>query len=100
MLTAVTNADRASWALSALEGFVAETRVDDCADAIADLVSNLLHLARAKGIDPGALVQRSLGMMREEALDDDEGNLNGVRRKLDSLLPNQHPPQTTSFISA
>ena len=46
-----TNADRAEWALDALTGFVAATRVNTARDAVADLIANLLHLARGRGLD-------------------------------------------------
>jgi hypothetical protein len=47
----ITNADRAGWALDALTGFVAATRVNTARDGIADLIANLLHLACSRGLD-------------------------------------------------
>ena len=75
MLGTVTNADRASLAFSALEGFVVDTRVDDAEDAIADLLTDLLHLARARGFAPQALINRATAMMQEELEQDEEGDL-------------------------
>ena len=88
MLTSdTTNADRAQWALSAISDFVQQTGVDDAADAITDLITNLLHLARATGLAPDAIAMRAMVMMTEELRDDDEGDLMGVVRQLEGLFP-------------
>lgn len=86
MLAELTNADRAARALSALEGFIEITRVDDPSDAIADLLTNLLHLARARGFDPVALADRAVRMMQEEVHEDEDGDLTSIARKFRDVL--------------
>jgi hypothetical protein len=68
------NSDRASWAQTAVDAFQDVCRTDDC-DAIADLMVNLLHLAREEGLDPlkihaGALMNFE-AEEEEEAIDND-----------------------------
>jgi hypothetical protein len=71
----VTNADRAWWALFALGDFVNRTRVDDEAEAIGDLICDLLHLARGAALDPAAIVKRALACMEAEASADQDGDM-------------------------
>jgi phage terminase small subunit len=87
MFEDVTNADRAWWALFALGDFVNRTKVDEPSDAISDLIANLLHLARAKGLDPEALADRAVKVMRAEEEEDDDGDLAAVRRQFEKLVP-------------
>lgn len=82
-----TNADRAEWALNALTGFVEATRVDTARDAIADLMTNLLHLARARGLAAQLLVQQAIGAMVEELAEDAEGDMLTVQARFQKLLP-------------
>ena len=82
-----TNADRAEWALHALTGFVEATRVDTARDAIADLMTNLLHLARARGLDEQLLVQQAIGAMAEELVEDMEGDMTTVQARFQKLFP-------------
>lgn len=81
-----TNADRANWALAALSGFVVSTGVDTAKSAIADLITNLLHLGRGRGFDTTELVERAHGMMAEEVSEDFEGNMTRVQRAFSALL--------------
>jgi hypothetical protein len=82
----ITNADRAGWALSALTGFIDSTRVDDEADAIGDLITNLLHLARAQGLDAASIARRALAMMETEAAEDEEGDMTAPAQQLSRLI--------------
>lgn len=82
-----TNADRAGWALAALTGFVAETRVDTARDAIADLIANLLHLARGRGLDVDVLLSQTQKLMAEEFAEDPEGEMAAVQCRFRELLP-------------
>jgi len=75
----VTNADRAGWALQALTGFVEETKVDAADDAISDLIVNLLHLARGRGLDAIALADRAKRGMMEEFSEDPEGDMDSIQ---------------------
>jgi hypothetical protein len=83
----VTNADRANWALAALISFVEETRVDTAADAITDLIGNLLHLARGCGLDSGEILRNAATMARTESLEDAEGNMARIQAAFRKLLP-------------
>jgi phage terminase small subunit len=87
MFEDVTNADRAAWALSALTEFVEATRVDEPSEAISDLIADLLHLARAKGLNPEALALKSIEVMKEEVEVDEDGDLSTVRRQFEELVP-------------
>ena len=82
-----SNADRAGWALSALTDFVAETRVDTARDAIADMIVNLLHLARGRGLDMDMLLDQTGKMMVEEFAEDPEGDMTSVQERFRELLP-------------
>lgn len=82
-----TNADRAEWALAALTGFVAETRVDTARNAIADLIANLLHLARGRGLDVDVLLSQTQKLMAEEFAEDPEGEMAAVQCRFRELLP-------------
>lgn len=84
----VTNANRAAWGLDAISRFVIDTRVDTANDAIGDLITNLLHLARGRGIDPQIIVTRSLSAMQAEVFEDDEGEMAQVQAAFRSLLNN------------
>jgi hypothetical protein len=75
----VTNAQRADWALSSIANFVKETRVDSATDAITDLIGDLLHLARGRGLNVDTIACNALGMMREEANADEEGQMERVQ---------------------
>ena len=82
-----TNADRAGWALAALTGLVAETRVDTARDAIADLIANLLNLARGRGLDVDVLLSQTQKLMAEEFAEDPEGEMAVVQCRFRELLP-------------
>ncbi len=82
-----TNADRAGCALTALEIFVEQTRVDAARDAIADLIANLLHLARGRGLDTDRLLANAAAVMAEELAEDEEGDMQAVQRRFRTLLP-------------
>lgn len=82
-----TNADRARWALVPLTGFVAATGVDTARDAIADLIANLLHLARGRGLDTDWLLDQTRKLMAQEFAEDAEGNMTAVQARFRELLP-------------
>lgn len=82
----LTNADRARWALAAVEGFVNSTHVDTPESAIGDLISNLLHLGRVHGCDPKRLSDQAYGMMIEEREMDPEGEMAEVQQDLNALF--------------
>ena len=84
----ITNADRAEWAMDALNGFVAATEVDTAHDAIADLIANLLHLARGRGLDVDVLLDQTRKLMAEEFAEDAEGDMAAVQARFRELLPN------------
>jgi hypothetical protein len=80
MIHTPNNADRASWAETALEAFQAACPTDDC-DAIADLIVDLCHLARFRARDAGEpfdagefLAARALMHDVEESEDSDDGD--------------------------
>lgn len=64
-----TNVDRAAWGEIALTAYRAGHKASpDDAEAITDLVRDLMHTARGKGIDPlGALRNAELSFIAEEA---------------------------------
>ena len=83
----ITNADRAGWALAALAGFIDDTRVDNARDAVADLIVNLLHLARGRGLDIGLLLAQAARATAEEQADDEEGEMASVISRFREMLP-------------
>ncbi|MCC5611655.1 hypothetical protein LC612_34210 [Nostoc sp. CHAB 5834] len=83
----ITNADRAEWALAALSNFVAATKVDTARDAIADLIANLLHLARGRGLEVDLLLDQTRKLMTEEFAEDPEGDMAIVQERFRELLP-------------
>ena len=82
----ITNADRASWALEALTGFVKTTQTDTAHEAISDMIVDLLHLARGRGLDTQLMLQQAHGLMAEEARDDLEGDMAEVQVQFATLL--------------
>jgi hypothetical protein len=82
-----TNADRAVWALDALTGFVSATGVNTARDGIADLIANLLHLARGRELDIDLLLDQTRKLMAEEFAEDPEGNMTAVQARFRELLP-------------
>ena len=83
----VSNDDRANLALGALGDFVSTTRVDAARDAIGDLIANLLHLARGRGLDTDQLLANAAAVMAEELAEDEEGDMQAVQRRFRTLLP-------------
>jgi len=83
----VTNADRSRWALEAVEGFAATTGADTARDAIADLISNLLHLAHGRALDTDRLVKDAAAMFRAEAREDPSGDIATVQSRFRRILP-------------
>lgn len=79
MTYTITNSHRAAWAMEALAPFVRETRhtttsrlgKEDLADAIADLICYLLHLANQSRIDPEAIVARAQFNYEAELLEEE-----------------------------
>lgn len=83
----VTNGDRAESALSALIDFIDGSKVDTARDAIADLICNLIHLARGRGLDHNLLVLQASRMAEEEAREDDNGPMDDVQERFREILP-------------
>jgi hypothetical protein len=71
------NNDRAEWAEHAVREFrdvcggSPLTNKEGWSEAIGDLVGNICHLAKAKGLDPAALIQHGLSHYAVEAVDPD-----------------------------
>jgi hypothetical protein len=61
----VTNRDRARWAEIALRYYQVETGSED-EDAIADLIGDLMHLARHRRLDPHEQAERGRYHFGEE----------------------------------
>ena len=83
----ITNADRAGWALAALAGFIGDTRDDNARDAVADLIINLLHLARGRRLDVELLLAQATRAMAEEQAEDEVGDMASVIVRFSELLP-------------
>jgi hypothetical protein len=69
------NAKRAAWASAALTSFCAITGQDseeEAGEAICDLLCDLLHLAKARGFNPDALVTQATGHYEHEVLYPDD----------------------------
>ncbi len=86
MESEVTNADRAWWALFALGDFVNRTRVHSSDEAIGDLITDLLHLARAANLDPEAVSAKALAVMEGEVAEDEEGDMAAVAKSLETMM--------------
>lgn len=97
VLEDVTNADRAGWALFALGDFVGRTRVDDEEDAIQDLITNLLHLARGHGLSPERIANRALGAMEVELAEDEEGDMTNTQRLFVELIAQSRAKNRPAF---
>lgn len=82
----ITNADRAWWALFALGDFVNRTGVHDGEEATGDLIADLLHLARAADLDPALIAQRALACIKEEASEDEEGDMSAVLKSFNGMI--------------
>ena len=65
-MTHPTNEKRAAWARLALDTFRNQVGEDDDATLILDLITDLGHLARARGIDFVALVARAVSVWAYE----------------------------------
>lgn len=87
MIREVTNADRAGWALQALAGFIDTTKVDSADDAIADLIVDLLHLARGRGLDAITLADRAKRGMIAESNEDPDGDMESIQARFSALIP-------------
>lgn len=83
----ITNADRAGWALEALYGFVKVSKVKTARDAVADLVTDLFHLAHGRGLDVHLLARHAAGAMAEELAEDPEGDMARVQNCFLELFP-------------
>lgn len=86
----VTNADRADWALTAVTNFVATTGVDTAKEAIADLIANLLHLARGRGLNIEQLMSDSFNMAQQEAAEDSDDGMVRVQARFRQLFPDDN----------
>lgn len=82
----VTNSDRANWALDAVTRFVADTGADTAIEAITDLIGDLLHLARGRGLDVEMIIRNATGMMHLEKQEDAEGEMELVQSAFHELL--------------
>jgi hypothetical protein len=63
--------------------------VDTARDAIADLIANLLHLARGRGLDVDLLLRQTRGLMAEESVEDAEGDMAAVQARFRELPPHE-----------
>lgn len=69
-----TNADRAGWAQTALDAFKVATRCDEEDEvAFGDLLCDLMHWARRRGIDFDQHVDSAREMHAIEVAEDEEG---------------------------
>ena len=69
------NAKRAAWASAALAAFrliTGQHAEEETGEAIGDLICDLLHLAKAKGLNPDALAAQGIGHYEYEILHPDE----------------------------
>lgn len=69
------NAKRAAWAGVALASFCAVTgqnAEEEAAEAMTDLICDLLHLANAKGLNPSAIASKAIGHYEHEVLYPDD----------------------------
>lgn len=82
----VTNAERANLALCVLDDFVAATGTDTARDAIADLICNLMHLARGRGLDEQLILEQAARLSKEEGSEDPEGDMAEVQGRFRELL--------------
>ncbi len=87
MTNEISNADRAAFALAAITDFIAKTGVDTARDAISDLIVDLLHLARGRGLNAQTILNNASGTFKEETLDDTEGPMTDVQSVFMRLLP-------------
>lgn len=87
MIQEITNADRAGWALQALAGFVDTTKVDSADDAISDLIVDLLHLARGRGLNAITLADRAKRGMIAESIEDPDGDMDAIQARFSTLIP-------------
>lgn len=68
----VTNSQRAAWAEQVLTTFRSLTHCEEhCGEDIHDLMCNLMHAARARGLDPVALTCDATSMFNIEESEDD-----------------------------
>lgn len=72
----VTNETRAGWAGEALKTFASLTRMDpaevDVDEALVDLLCDLCHLAKSRGMDPVEAVRKGLaGFLMEDREEND-----------------------------
>lgn len=68
------NHNRAVWAFTALEAFCSMTGQNartEKAEAVGDLICDLLHVAGQNGFDAEALAQRALSTYEAEVADDE-----------------------------
>ena len=86
MVHDITNADRSDLALFAINDFASSTRVDTARDAIADLICNLLHLARGRGLDEQLILSQAARMAAEEAREDPDGEMEDVQARFRELF--------------
>jgi hypothetical protein len=75
---AARNGVRLTMAQGALDRFVAEENSkayenEPLEDQVVDLVTNLLHLAKSRGVDPQAVLDRAEMHYEAEIGDDEEG---------------------------
>jgi hypothetical protein len=69
------NVKRATWANAALATFCSITgqqAEEETGEAIGDLICDLLHLAKAKGLNPEAVASQGIGHYEYEILHPDE----------------------------
>lgn len=82
----ISNAERANLALAAVSHFADVTGADTARDAIADLICNLMHLARGRGLDEKYILGQAVRITAEEAAEDPEGDMEEVQARFRQLL--------------
>lgn len=83
----LSNGTRAGQALDLLEMFIAKTKADTARDALVDLITDLLHLARGRGLNAQALVDAAVRSVSTEAVFDSEAGMNEAQMRFRRVLP-------------
>lgn len=80
-MTELTNADRADYALTAIDAFNEACPGEaDLQTQIKDLMTNIAHLARFNDLDIQMIFDLAMDMAGEEELEDEDGDIDAVVR--------------------
>jgi len=72
---------------SALAGFVDTAKVDSTDDAISDLIVDLLHLARGRGLNAVALADRAKRGIIAESITDPDRDMDSIQARFLTRMP-------------